>query len=82
MFVIRSNVPVPSPMPSKQVSVYPLSAMQVGDSFSIPVPGGPDGLAETARKAYYAVQNFRRKHRDRKFTVRHQAEFVGVWRTA
>ena len=82
MFVIRSNVPVPSPMPSRQVPVYPLGDMKVGDSIAVPAPGGPDALAKTARQLYYAVQNQRRKHRDRKYTVRHQGDFVGIWRTA
>lgn len=82
MFVIRSNVPIPSPMPSRQLPVYPLADMKVGDSIAIPAPGGPDALAMTARRGYYAVQNYRRKHRGSKFTVRHQGDFIGIWRTA
>ena len=82
MFEIQHGVPVPSPTRVGPAPLYPLRKMKVGDSFSIPAPGGPDELAKTAYRAFFAVQNVRRKDRSLQFKVRRQGDHVGVWRTA
>ena len=82
MFVIERDIPIPSVALSGRVPLYPLRQMTVGESFFIPAPDGPDDLAKTAYRAYFAVQNVRRKNRQLQFAVRRQGDRVGVWRTA
>ena len=82
MFEIQRDVPVPTAARGGRPSIYPFRDMAVGDSFAVPAPGGPADIAKTAERLYFAVQYARRKDRELHFTVRRQADHVGVWRTA
>lgn len=82
MLVIERDVPLPSPARGGRPPIYPFRDMKVGDSFYIPAPDGPDDLAKTAYRAYYAVQGVRKGNRELHFAVRRQGDRVGIWRTA
>jgi hypothetical protein len=82
MFAIHNDVPLPAakvaghPITKK----YPLGDLEVGDSFFIPVTDDAN-LRRTAFRAYYVVQDFRRRRgRHYRFAVRRLGDRVGVWR--
>lgn len=84
MFAVRKNVPLPeraSTAPNGTPKKYPFAAMDVGDSFVVPINDNP---AKAVRQRIAAsIQNHRRTAgRDRKFSVRLLDNELGVWRVA
>lgn len=71
-YTVRTNVPLPKTVHRGRASVYPLSDLEVGDSFVV-----TDKSVRTVRSA---VAAFQKKYKA-KFAVRTLDTGVGVWRT-
>lgn len=75
---IERGVPLPR---EKRVSKYPLDKLEVGGSFSVPIPPGHPPEVIKARVAS-AIQWFKKHDAARSFTLRVVQGSVRVWRTA
>jgi hypothetical protein len=82
MFVIEKNIPVPENVRTGRRSTYPLSDMQVGDSFLVPFD--LDDHKKVTQRVHSAASQFRRRVTDsqRQFVVREETTGVRVWRIA
>lgn len=79
MYQIETGIPVPT-KPGRVANTYPFTAMQVGDSFAVPVPVGEGRKQAIARVTSAKAQHARRHNV--KFTVRVMDDSMRVWRTA
>ena len=67
---IEKNIPLPARKPQSRAEKYPLSQLNVGESFLAPIKSA--ALASHARRVA--------KSMDRKFVVRPEGEGARVWR--
>lgn len=77
MYHIEKNIPMP---PKREVGVkYPFSAMDVGDSFFVPV--SPGDSKEKLQARIHSAQKKNKTIGGRRFTVRQSEGGVRCWRT-
>jgi len=76
VFIIEKGIPVPAST-SGRPTIYPLGNMDVGDSFSIPLPEG-----KKHRDLQSSVSRAAKAREGKTFSSRKVEGGVRVWRTA
>lgn len=81
---ISSDIPAPQPQDSRRRALFPLSQLEVGQSFAVQVHA--EYPEKVRNKLLAAISNFRKKHKHRRFAtalrVENGKDVIRCWRVA
>lgn len=84
IFTIERGLPIPTGGYRGQPSPYPFANLSIGDSFLVPFDFKVSGRALTPQqlrsRLHGAAACVRRRHPERKFTIRNSEDGVRCWR--